>query len=151
MKNLKLISLLMLVITVMLFAFTSCEVIENITDKIPGIGGNDEHVHNFVEGKCDCGEEDPNYVAPHVHSYEAVVTEPTCTEVGYTTYTCECGDTYTEEVEKLGHVDANLDISCDRDGCTGKVAPAADSLLSNFTANNLGSKLSTSYYRVELR
>ena len=23
-----------------------------------------EHTHNFVEGKCECGEEDPNYVAP---------------------------------------------------------------------------------------
>ena len=23
-----------------------------------------EHTHNFVEGKCECGEQDPNYVAP---------------------------------------------------------------------------------------
>ena len=23
-----------------------------------------EHTHNFVEGKCECGESDPNYVAP---------------------------------------------------------------------------------------
>ena len=29
------------------------------------------------------------------HDYETVVTEPTCTEMGYTTYTCSrCGDTY---------------------------------------------------------
>ena len=29
------------------------------------------------------------------HDYENVVTEPTCTEMGYTTYTCtRCGDTY---------------------------------------------------------
>ncbi len=26
------------------------------------------HVHNFVEGKCECGEEDPNYVPPHVNT-----------------------------------------------------------------------------------
>ena len=26
-------------------------------------GGSDEHVHNFVNGKCECGESDPNYVA----------------------------------------------------------------------------------------
>ena len=25
------------------------------------------HEHVFVEGKCECGEEDPNYVPPHVH------------------------------------------------------------------------------------
>ncbi|MCD8218250.1 MAG: LPXTG cell wall anchor domain-containing protein [Clostridiales bacterium] len=39
------------------------------------------------------------------HSYEAVVTEPTCTEGGYTTYTCSvCGDTYTaDETEATGH------------------------------------------------
>ena len=40
----------------------------------------------------------------HVHEYTATVTEPTCTEEGYTTYTCECGDSYvTDEVEPLGH------------------------------------------------
>ena len=27
------------------------------------------HVHNFVEGKCECGEEDPNYVPPHEHNF----------------------------------------------------------------------------------
>lgn len=40
----------------------------------------------------------------HQHSYTAVVTEPTCTENGYTTYTCSCGDTYVaDEVSALGH------------------------------------------------
>ena len=40
----------------------------------------------------------------HQHKYEAVVTEPTCTEAGYTTYTCACGDTYVaDEVDALGH------------------------------------------------
>lgn len=29
-----------------------------------GEGGDDTHEHNFVDGKCECGEEDPNYVAP---------------------------------------------------------------------------------------
>ena len=40
----------------------------------------------------------------HEHSYTAVVTAPTCTEGGYTTYTCECGDTYVaDETAALGH------------------------------------------------
>ena len=40
----------------------------------------------------------------HVHSHTAVVTAPTCTTAGYTTYTCACGDTYTaDETEALGH------------------------------------------------
>ena len=85
--------------------------------------------------------------AGHVHQYESVTTA-TCTAAGTTTYTCACGDTYTEEVAKLGHIDENLDVECDREGCTSKVAPAADSTLSLYTANCLGSKLSTSsqYY-----
>ena len=44
------------------------------------------------------------YGTAHEHSYEAVVTEPTCTEGGYTTYTCACGDSYVaDETEALGH------------------------------------------------
>lgn len=40
----------------------------------------------------------------HQHSYTAVVTEPTCTEKGYTTYTCSCGDSYVDNyVDALGH------------------------------------------------
>lgn len=27
------------------------------------------HEHTFVEGKCECGETDPDYVPPHVHSF----------------------------------------------------------------------------------
>ena len=38
------------------------------------------------------------------HSYDAVVTEPTCTEGGSTTFTCTlCGDTYVEYTDPLGH------------------------------------------------
>ena len=39
------------------------------------------------------------------HAYTPVVTAPTCTADGYTTYTCPCGDTYTgDEVGKLSHI-----------------------------------------------
>ena len=41
----------------------------------------------------------------HTHSYTAAVTAPTCTERGYTTYTCSvCGDSYKGSyVDPLGH------------------------------------------------
>ncbi len=41
----------------------------------------------------------------HEHAYdEGVVTPPTCTEEGYTTYTCGCGDTYKDNyVDATGH------------------------------------------------
>ena len=38
------------------------------------------------------------------HSYTSVVTEPTCTAQGYTTYTCTCGDSYVDSyTNALGH------------------------------------------------
>lgn len=38
------------------------------------------------------------------HSHTTVVTLPTCTTEGYTTYTCYCGDVYiADNVEPLGH------------------------------------------------
>lgn len=56
----------------------------------------------------DCIEEElaSYYTAnpPHTHSYTPTVTPPTCTEQGYTTYTCECGDSYVSDyVDAAGH------------------------------------------------
>ena len=41
------------------------------------------------------------------HKYDSDVTAPTCTEEGYTTYTCSvCGDSYeADRVDATGHVD----------------------------------------------
>ncbi|MCR5523123.1 MAG: leucine-rich repeat domain-containing protein [Clostridia bacterium] len=41
---------------------------------------------------------------PTGHSYSSVVIVPTCTGEGYTTFTCICGDAYTDNyVPSLGH------------------------------------------------
>ena len=119
MKNIKSIVLLLLTLTVVLAFATSCDIPEFVEDFLPHehafaegkceCGETDPnyvapHEHAFVEGKCECGAEDPNYVPPHEHSYTTVVTAPTCTEAGFTTYTCACGDTYkADEVAALGH------------------------------------------------
>ena len=53
-----------------------------------------------------CGEVETETVPPltHVHGYTATVTEPTCTEKGYTTHTCSCGHSYTDsEVPARSH------------------------------------------------
>ena len=43
-------------------------------------------------------------VEAHEHIYTAVVTPPTCTEKGYTTHTCACGDSYVDTyTDALGH------------------------------------------------
>ena len=60
------------------------------------------------------------------HDYKGEVTPPTCTERGYTTYTCSgCGASYIgDETDELGHDfdawidnDANHIRSCSRPGC----------------------------------
>ena len=55
-----------------------------------------------------CGEVEDGVIPSleHVHNYTTVVTQPTCTEGGYTTYTCKCGDIYTDdETDALGHTE----------------------------------------------
>ena len=59
------------------------------------------HVHEYVDGKCECGETDPNYVAPHVHEYvdgkcECGETDPNYVpphEHNFVEGKCECGET----------------------------------------------------------
>ena len=49
------------------------------------------HVHEYVNGKCECGEKDPNYIPPHVHEY--------------VDGKCECGE------EDPNYVPDNSDVS----------------------------------------
>ena len=49
----------------------------------------------------------------HKHNYASVIIAPTCTEQGYTTYTCNCGDRYVKYAEATGHQDAHNDGICD--------------------------------------
>ena len=48
---------------------------------------------------CFGKKEDPK----HEHNYTKEVVAPTCTEAGYTKYTCECGDTYRDSEIPAGH------------------------------------------------
>ena len=69
--------------------------------------------------RCDYSEE--RSIVASGHSHEAVVTEPTCTEQGYTTHTCHCGDSYVDGyTEMLGHsftkYVSNEDANCTEDG-----------------------------------
>ena len=71
------------------------------TEKMLVPGGR-EIVFTLVENQD--GSLTLSYVAAHVHVYDAVVTAPTCTEGGYTTYTCSCGDSYVaDQVPATGH------------------------------------------------
>ena len=56
------------------------------------------------------------------HAYEAAVTEPTCTEGGYTTYTCACGAEYVgDRTPSKGHTivsDLPVEATCTETGLT---------------------------------
>ncbi|MBP3699230.1 MAG: hypothetical protein J6J01_07105 [Oscillospiraceae bacterium] len=61
-------------------------------------------LYKDADGYEVCLNEFTVKLVAHEHSHEAVVTAPTCTEAGYTTYTCACGDSYVaDEVAALGH------------------------------------------------
>ena len=88
-------------------------------DEIPALGHTEEVIPavaatctttGLTEGKkCSvCGEIlVPQQEIPALgHNYQSVVTAPTCTEEGYTTYTClnGCGHSYKDDfVPALGH------------------------------------------------
>ena len=59
-----------------------------------------------------CGEEE----TPHTHQYTEEITEaPSCTEKGEKTFTCACGDSYTEEISANNHADADKNHVCDNE------------------------------------
>ena len=60
--------------------------------------------HDYKNGECTrCHAKDPNHT--HTHDYKSTVTKPTCTEKGYTTHTCSCGDSYKDSYkDALGHL-----------------------------------------------
>ena len=58
--------------------------------------------------------------AAHTHQYQiTILKEPTCTEKGQQLFQCECGYSYTKEIQPLGH-DTNkmeqIEPSCEKEG-----------------------------------
>ena len=112
----KIISFLLII--VLLFSFASCaESIESGSDLFESkteatLNSTEASTEGFTEKATDSDSnadnsmldgdsnvtDSPTDIAPHVHSYNSVVTEPTVTADGYTTYTCECGDSYVADI-----------------------------------------------------
>ena len=88
----------------------------------------------------------------HTHSYTSKVTkQPTCTTTGVKTFTCSCGDSYTEKIPATGHkyVDTVVKPTYTEKGYTlHKCSVCGDSYKDNYTAklvlaNVTGFKAST--------
>ena len=93
----------------------------------------------FLDEECskEAAWEDIEIGSNGSHDYVEEVTEPTCTEQGYTTYTCSaCGDSYVDNyVEALGHSYDAVDTAatCTEQGYTTYTCSACgDSYVGNY-------------------
>ncbi len=108
-----------LFVVLLLVSFTLCSCDEDTTDR-----GNPPHEHEFVEGVCSCGVEDPNYVAPHKHEYVNGI--------------CSCGEKDPNYKEPESVTDEEYQMFFD------KVETYVRSFIKLNTRKDL--KLKTSYY-----
>ena len=72
----------------------------------------------------NCNESQTQVIAidPNNHQYQECITKsPSCTEDGLKTFTCECGESYTETITKTGHTYKVIEViapTCTTDGYT---------------------------------
>ena len=101
--------LMLALIFALTLAFGSCDDVSGLINEVIEAGnqlpdastsgsldnpnGQDNNPNHDDEGKNDNNEDEEPI--PHIHDYVETVTEPTCTEYGYFTYTCAgCGDSF---------------------------------------------------------
>ncbi len=108
MKKLSAKLALVLLVCALMMTVVGCEIADRLKENL-GIGGND------VE-------------TTHTHKYgEEITKAPTCTEAGVKTFKCECGDSYTEDIDALSHNLQTVDrvaATCTEDGYTAHKACA---------------------------
>ena len=92
-------------------------------------------INTWYCNECDEVFEGGETLEATGHTYEEVVTEPTCTAQGYTTYTCACGDSYVEPGEAAtghSHEETVVPPTCEGQGYTQYVCACGDSYMDNF-------------------
>ncbi len=94
-----------------------------------------------------CGESNPDAGdnQSHTHQYTTATVSPTCTALGYTTYTCDCGDTYKADyISAMGHDFTNYtsdnNATYEEDG-TQSAYCNRDNCAERHTITTVGSKL----------
>ena len=110
MKNSFLKLALVLLISALVISVTGCGIFDQSTDT-PDNGG-DEHTHQYTE---------------------EITKAPSCTEAGVKTFSCSCGDNYTEDIEKLLHTEETTPAvapTCTESGLTeGKCCSVCNEVL----------------------
>lgn len=79
---------------------------DEITDTVVNMTYNQDDTfnENWEDVVFDCKSINVN-LNSHQHNYTVAVTEPTCTEKGYTAYICSCGVSYIADyTEAIGHM-----------------------------------------------
>lgn len=120
------------VISIADFAFYNCD---NLTDVY--YSGTQEEWNSISIGMCNESLLNAtihyNYCP---HSYEAEVTTPaTHTATGVMTYTCSCGDTYTETIGKIAEHSYNAVVTaptCTEQGYTTYTCECGDSYVDDY-------------------
>lgn len=83
----------------------------------------------------------------HVWSEWTVTTEPTCTEAGVETRTCECGETETQEIAALGHSFGDWTVTteptCTEDGEETRVCACGETETQKIAALGHSYEMST--------
>ena len=95
------------------------------------------HGSGILARECRvCGLEDKIFSTPAGAVYEAVVTPPTCTEMGFTTYYCTtCDEFYVDDyTAPTGHSYDTVITppTCEEDGYTTYTCPCGDSYVSDY-------------------
>ena len=79
--------------------------------------------------RCDYCE--TREISASGHTYKSMSTAPTCTNMGFTTHTCHCGDSYTDSyIDPLGHSFTDYvsdhNATCTQDGTKTAVCDRCD-------------------------
>lgn len=91
-------------VTILLLAFTATSLVACGSSSNVAESTADTTIETDVATAEPTATQEPTE-APHEHNYvETITTEATCEADGEATYTCECGDSYTESITAVGHI-----------------------------------------------
>lgn len=86
----------------------------------------------------------------HKHNYvETITKQPTCTETGEKTYTCDCGNSYTEVIPAKGHKYENGECTdCgEKEADPYETAPASAYSNWNYTLDDTNNIITLNHYK----